>query len=185
MSMDAAAELFETDRLVATRIGPTDFDALCRLHRDPAVMRTLSADGNTYPDDVTRAGLEQAAEHWQRHGFGLWIFRDKAEGRFVGRGGLKHYDVAGRDEIGLAYAVISDHWGQGLATEIAAASLGIGFDRLCVASIAAWTLPINARSLRVIEKLGMRREADVVFAGLNHQFYRTTAEAWRSRSSGR
>ena len=54
------------------------------------------------------------------------------------------------------YAVLSDHWNQGFATEMALASLRYGFERLGLTEIASWTLPINLASQRVLEKLGFR-----------------------------
>lgn len=179
--MDASIVSFATARLVVERIASTHFDEICRLHRDPDVMRTLSADGNSLPDEVTREGLRQGAEHWVRHGFGLWIFHDKTDGRLIGRGGLKWYSIGDRDEVGLAYAVLSRDWGRGYATEMAEASLRVGFERLGFSEIASWTLPINRASQRVIEKVGFRYERDVLFAGLPHRFYRLSASDWVDR----
>jgi hypothetical protein len=50
--------------LVVERLSPAHCDEICRLHRDPEVMKTLSADGNILADEVTREGLRQADEHW-------------------------------------------------------------------------------------------------------------------------
>ncbi len=179
--MDASIVSFATARLVVERIASAHFDEICRLHRDPEVMRTLSADGNILPDEVTREGLRQDAEHWVRHGFGLWIFRDQTDGRLIGRGGLKWYAIDDRDEIGLAYAVLSRDWGRGYATEMAEASLRVGFERLGFSEIACWTLPINRASQRVMEKVGFRYERDILFAGLPHRFYRLSASGWEDR----
>jgi RimJ/RimL family protein N-acetyltransferase len=70
--------------------------------------------------------------------------------------------------VGLTCAILSDHWNQGFATEVAQVSLEIGFGRLGLSEIASWTLPINLASQRVIEKLGFQHERDFEFAGLAH-----------------
>lgn len=181
--MSTSCELLKTDRLVATRLTLSDFDAICRLHRDPLVMQTLSADGDIYPDDVTLCGLNLAIEHWRRQGFGFWAFRNKTGGEFIGRGGLKQYEISGRTEIGLAYAVLSEFWNQGFATEMAAASLDVGFEKLGCPSIASWTLPHNRASRRVMQKLGFRFESDIDIAGLPHQFYRLATDDWQRKST--
>jgi RimJ/RimL family protein N-acetyltransferase len=178
--MNGPIDAFATARLLASRITPAHFEDVCLLHRDPVVMKTLSADGLPLPDGVTREGLDQAAEHWERRGFGLWVFHEQRSGRFVGRGGLKVYRVEDRDVIGLAYAVVSPLFGQGFATEMAGASLRVGFDRLGFDEVDSWTLPINRASQRVMEKLGFRYERDFTFAGLPHRFYRLPAAAWRA-----
>jgi [ribosomal protein S5]-alanine N-acetyltransferase len=92
-------------------------------------------------------------------------------GQLSGRGGLKIYQIDGKDVVGLAYAVLSDHWNQGFATEMGQLSLEVGFGRLHVPEVASWTLPNNLASQRVMEKLGFRHERDFEFAGLVHRFY--------------
>lgn len=168
-----------TERLRAEPLTLAHFDEICLLHRDPAVMRTLSADGRPFPDDFTKRGLADAVGHWARNGFGLWAFYDKRSGRFVGRGGLKLYSIDGEDQVGLAYAVVLDQWGQGYATEIGEASLRVGFEELGLPQVSTWTLPINKASQRVMEKLGFRYKRDITFAGLPHRYYRLMASDWR------
>jgi len=80
--------------------------------------------------------------------------------------------------VGLAYAVMSDCCNQGFATEMAKASLEVGFGHLGLAEIWSWALPDNRASQRVTEKLGFRYERDFDFAGLVHRFYRLVARDW-------
>lgn len=169
-------------RLVAEPILLEHFPEINRLHTDPLVMKTLSADGKPLSEEATRESLRQAAEHWHQHGFGFWIFRAKADGQFIGRGGLKKYQIDEGEVIGLAYAVLSNFWNQGFATEMAEASLRIGFDQLGFPEIASWTLPINTASQRVMEKVGFQYERDFEFAGLRHLFFRLSATVWLKRS---
>ena len=82
--------------------------------------------------------------------------------------------------VGLAYAVLSDYWNQGFATEMAEASLRFGFERLGLSEIGSWTLPINLASQRVMEKLAFRYEKDIEFADLPHRFYRLVKNDWEA-----
>ncbi len=175
-------ERYTTDRLTARRICWADFEDAQQLHSDPLVARTLSADGLPLSEDTTRRMLRRAVVHWRTHRFGLWMFRCHENGDFIGRGGLIHYDaidVGGREEIGLAYAVLSPHWGRGYATEMGDVSLRIGFEHLGFDSIGAWTLPDNLASQRVMAKLGFRYERDIVFCGLSHRFFRLERRDYR------
>ena len=164
-----------TARLLAEAMSPLHFPDLHRLLSDPHVMKTLSADGKPLSEEATRTQIEQNFNHWQQHGFGLWVFRRKSDGVFIGRGGLKTYQIDGKDVIGLAYAVMPDCWNLGFATEMAQASLEVGFGHLGFPEIGSWTLPVNLASQRVMEKLGFRYERDFEFAGLLHRFYRLVA----------
>ena len=73
---------------------------------------------------------------------------------------------------------MSGHWNQGFATEMAEASLRVGFDALGLADVSSWTLPINLASQRVMQKLGLRYERDFQFAGLPHRYYRLSVDQW-------
>jgi RimJ/RimL family protein N-acetyltransferase len=163
---------FPTDRLLATRLLPGDLGELCRMHQDPQVMTPL---GGLRSDEETRRWLGTNLDHWGRHGFGLWMFRDRSDGRFVGRGGLRHVEVEGRDEVEVAYALRAEFWGQGLATEIARASVWVAFEQLGLPDVIAFTLPANRASQRVMEKAGFTYERDVAHAGMPHVLYRITA----------
>jgi ribosomal-protein-alanine N-acetyltransferase len=165
-------ESIATPRLIAHAITPADFPDIHRLHSDPQVMKTLSADGKPLSEEKTREHLQQAVDHWQQHGFGFWVFHLRSNGQFIGRGGLKTYQIDGKDVIGLAYAVLSESWNRGFATEIAQVSLDVGFGRLSFPEICSWTLPTNVVSQRVMEKLGFKYKKYFIFAGLRHRFYR-------------
>ena len=175
----------KTARLLGEPISLGLFSEIHRLHSDPLVMTTLSADGNVMTEEATRKHLQRCSDHWDRQGFGLWVFRARADGQFIGRGGLMTYQIDGQDVVGLAYAVMSDHWNQGFATEIAEASLRVGFEQLGLSEIGSWTLPSNLASQRVMAKLGFRYEKDMEFAGLPHRFYRLVKDEWQNGKKDR
>ena len=135
-----------TARLLAEAITPLHFQDIHRLHTDLNVMKTLSADGNPLSEETTKDSIHQAVDHWQQHGFGFRVFHRRSDGQFIGRGGLKTYQIDGKDVIGLAYAVLSDYWNRGFATEMGRASLEVGFGQLSFPEICSWTLPGNLAS---------------------------------------
>ena len=171
-----------TVRLVGTPASPSDVADIRRLHSDSRVMATLSADGNTFSEEQSRAFLERAADHWKSHGFGLWICHEDAGGDFVGYGGIRHAIVEGRDQVELAYAIGSDHWGKGFATEISIAALQQGFDELHLDQIVAFTLTHNRASRGVMENCGFTYQRDIVHAGLPHVLYLLEARNFSARS---
>jgi RimJ/RimL family protein N-acetyltransferase len=170
--MAASIDAFTTARMAATPYSAADYDDLRRLHQDPVAMATLSADGQPLAEEQTRASLRSSLEHWERHGFGVWTFRDRVDGGFVGYCGLQRVVVEGCDEVELLYALLPAYWGRGLATEMARAVLDIGFQRLGLADIIAYTLTTNRASRRVMEKAGFSYEREIVHVGLPHVLYR-------------
>ena len=157
-----------TKRLVGSRLSIADLDILYGMHRDPVVMATL---GGIRSPARTRAFLAKNLRHWQQRAFGLWIFRDKVDGGFVGRGGLRHVTLHGCPEVETSYAVIAARWGKGFATEIATASVELAA-QLGIPSLVAFTLPDNRGSRHVMEKLAFRYERDILWAGVRHVLYR-------------
>ncbi len=169
-------ETLSTARLHLTRIRETDLADLCRMHRDARVMATL---GGVRDDDVSGEILAQLAAHWDQHHFGYWMARDRGSGAFIGRGGLRRVVVGGAPEVEIGYALMPEHWGRGLASELARECVRVGFDVLCECALVAFTLPTNAASRRIVERLGFAYERDVIWAGMPHVLYRLEASAWR------
>ncbi len=155
-------------------IGPAHQAALERLLGDPRVGRTL---GGVQAPEQVREGIARMQAHWRDEGFGWWMFFDRATGEPVARGGLSRKTVEGRPEVEVAWTVAPARWGEGLASELGAASLEVGFGPLGLATIVSFTLPCNLASRRVMEKLGMRYERAIVHAGLPHVLYRTASTA--------
>ena len=159
----------QTPRLILRRMSAEDLDDLTRMHLDPRVMATL---GGVRSPDVTREWLGRHLEHWRQHGFGLWLAYDRETGRFAGRGGLNHVPIDDRDEIEVAYALLAEFWGRGLATELARESIRAAFTVLNLPELVCFTLTTNRASQRVMQKAGFHYERDLVYKDLPHVLYR-------------
>jgi ribosomal-protein-alanine N-acetyltransferase len=168
-----------TARMRLSRMRRDDFDDLLRLHRDERVMATL---GGVRSVEQTHHFLAGFIAHWERHGFGYWIARAPDEGAFLGRGGLRYVTIDARDEVEVGYAIGAEHWGRGLATELAAESVAVAFGELRLPELVCFTLPTNRASQRVMEKAGFRFERDFTWSGLPHRLYRQSAVEWAARS---
>ncbi len=87
----------------------------------------------------------------------------------------------------IGWSLHPDFQGRGLATEGAAELLRIGFDELGLHRIVAEADARNTGSIRVMEKLGMRREALFVEAELfkgewaGDVIYAILESEWRAR----
>jgi ribosomal-protein-alanine N-acetyltransferase len=114
-------------------------------------------------------------EHWEKYGFGMWMWCDKVSGNYVGRAGLKRIEIAGVDEVELGYAIKKEYWGQGLAKEMARAAIEYGFNNLQLRDLVCFTLASNVQSLSVMKKLGFIYEKDFIYANLPHKLHRLKA----------
>jgi ribosomal-protein-alanine N-acetyltransferase len=159
----------ETERLLAEPVTLDHHDAMCALLGDPRVGATL---GGTLEPDAVAVALAATIAHWELHGFGYWVWRERASGDVVARGGLQHTHVGGRDEVEVGWAVMAARWGEGFATELGAASVRVAFAELGLPDVVAFTLPTNRASRRVMEKLGFVYERDLDYKGSDHVLYR-------------
>lgn len=149
------------------------------MNSDPTVMATL---GGVRDLDASKAYVTDQIEHWERHGFGWWIALHRVSAEFVGRGGIRHIEVEGRTEVEVGYALMSAYWGRGLATELAGAAVSAGFLDVGLPDLIGLTLPTNAASRRVLEKVGFGYARQAAYKGLPHLLYRQTSSRYRPRS---
>jgi ribosomal-protein-alanine N-acetyltransferase len=118
---------------------------------------------------------EQAVEmlngdiaHWREERFGPWVFFEASTGVFVGRGGLRRTSLAGEECVEVLYAVRSDAWGRGYASEIACVAVARA-RRLGLTNVVGLTTTTNVASRRALEKSGMRfHEYAFEHAGIPH-----------------
>ena len=148
---------FVVGSVVAKRISGDDFDELCEMHADPAVMATL---GGVRDRAVTDRYLGRNLAHWRRFGFGIYGRRDRKTRRFVGRAGLRWASIDEVDEIEVAYALRSEAWGRGLASAICKELVAISGAAQLATELVAFIQPSNQRSRRVMEKAGFVYERD-------------------------
>ncbi|RYP85577.1 N-acetyltransferase [Nocardioides guangzhouensis] len=143
-----------TDRLVLRDYRPGDLRAAHRFTSDPESVRFVTWGPNTL--DQTRMFLQVWLEEQEaapRTGFTLAV--TEPGGETFGSVGI-YRDGPHHAEMGLS--VRRDRWGQGYATEAAAALLGFGFDELGLRRVWATCRPDNVASRRVLEKIGMSVE---------------------------
>ena len=162
----------DTPRMRGTALGPEHEAEVAQLSLDARVYRRLWPWAGAPARDDIRASLRDKRSHWDRHGFGLWLLRDRSTGALVGRGGLQYTDAIGGYAVEAAWTIVPERWGQGLATELARASVHVAFDRLALEEVIAITQPENVASRRVMEKAGFAYDAEILHVGLPHMLFR-------------
>lgn len=147
-----------------------DSEAMAAINADPRVGEWL---GGVVGREETLARLQAYAYHWAERGFGLWAVEECATGRLVGRTGLMHWDdwTASAHDAEIGWTFSPDVWGRGYATEAAAAALDWARTQSGLRRIISITLPHNARSRRVMEKLGMTYGGEATWHGFDQVWY--------------
>jgi RimJ/RimL family protein N-acetyltransferase len=155
-----------TDGVVATTARCTlrllraeDAEPLQRLYGDPVAMRYVGSDGTARTPEQAAAGVGRLIDHQRRHGFSLWAVIESDSGEVIGVAGLVLVELVG-PEVEVAYELVRDHWGRGIATEVAGACLAVAFGELGLARVVALSYPENSPSIRVMQKIGMRDDGE-------------------------
>ena len=144
--------VLRTARLVLRPLCANDIDSVVMLASDPRVMAPL---GGPVSAPEARTWLDRQLAHIDEHGYGRCVVTHGTE--FVGLVGLSRFDferglVPG---IEVAWRLAFAHWSRGYATEAARAIIDQGFTRFDLSEVIAVTSVENARSRRVMDRLGM------------------------------
>ena len=145
----------ETERLVIRNWRTDDWRLIRPMSLDPEVMQYI---GHYQPwsEEETRQFVSNRMSDFERYGWTMWPLALKETGVFVGYCGfLRRMYGEYEGEIEIGYALAKDAWGKGLAAEAGARILQYGFESLGFERVIASARPENARSIRVMEKMGM------------------------------
>jgi RimJ/RimL family protein N-acetyltransferase len=150
--------VLETERLILRPWTLEDFDDFAAMCADPQVMRFLAEDGNP----LTRFGAWRALAgivgHWTLRGFGLFAVVERKTRAFVGRVGP--WEPEGWPDFEIGWALRSECWGRGYATEAVKRCIDYAFSDLDRSHISSFVAPENTRSIHVAERVGERLEGE-------------------------
>jgi RimJ/RimL family protein N-acetyltransferase len=101
--------------------------------------------------------VDRIEDVFEKHGFGLWAVEVADAAQFIGFVGLNVPNFAApfMPAVEVGWRLDRAFWGKGYATEGAQAALTFGFETVGLHEIVSFTAPANARSRRVMERLGM------------------------------
>jgi RimJ/RimL family protein N-acetyltransferase len=152
----------ETERLVLRPFEEGDLDALYRTQSDAEVARWLYADPRSLEETRELLGRKVAGRQFTAED--EWISAaviERESGQLVGDVAL-HWVSAEHKTGELGFIFDPAHQGRGYATEAARAFLAFGFEGMGFHRMIGRAEARNTASIRVLEKLGMRREALLV-----------------------
>lgn len=149
--------MIETERLILRAWKDSDIDPYFQINQDAKVLEFLL--GALTIEEVKNF-LLQMNQQLQERNFTLWAVENRNTKELMGFVGLNeiswesHFTPA----IEIGWRLGSQFWGQGYATEAALAALNYGFNHLHLKEIVAFTFYKNKRSIRVMEKIGMKHD---------------------------
>ena len=186
------ARLLQTARLRLRRWTQDDWAPFARINSDPEAMRHLPG---TLDEARSFAWARRIDAEFSERGHGLWAVELAKPAAFIGFAGVTAvpFEAAFTPAFEIGWWLAREHWHQGYATEAAAAVLDDAFSRIVFSEILAETSALNAPSLRVIRRLGMKPHPTPEFAHpwlaadhplSRHLLYSLTPDQWEQRRRG-
>jgi RimJ/RimL family protein N-acetyltransferase len=172
----------ETERLLLRVPVADDAEALVPMYADPEVMRFVG-DGRPLTRGETERSVKRMMQRWEADGFGLFTTVRKEDGAVIGRVGLLVWNAEtwepttraespnGVTEVEVGYTLGRDYWGQGYATEAAAAVRDYALRELGADRLIALIIHGNTASENVARKLGLEYERDVMLGRREAQLF--------------
>ena len=156
-------KIIETDRLILRTWKDEDASAYFDINQDPKVIEFLPKALST---QQVKDFISAMNDQYIKSNYTLFAAELKKTGELIGFIGLSYIDwqapFTPLHEIG--WRLGSLYWGKGYATEGAKAVLNYGFNHCGLEEIVSFTVPMNKRSIRVMEKIGMQHDRAGDFA---------------------
>ena len=132
------------------------------MNADPRVMEFMPSLVTPQESDDLIDRIEQ---HFEHHGFGLFAAELLQENTFIGFIGLSvpAFDAPFMPAVEIGWRLAFEYWGCGLSTEAAHAVIRYAFESAGINSLVSFTAPMNLRSRRVMEKIGMTHDPGADF----------------------
>jgi ribosomal-protein-alanine N-acetyltransferase len=154
----ATFPVLHTPRLILREIRQADAEAILRVRGDIRVTRLNSGQPMRSVDEA-RELIEKARQAFadqRRIDWGITL-KANPEAGVIGRCGFNYWLRQDR-RASIGYDLAYIYWGKGIMTEAVRAMVAFGFDQLDLNRIEADADAENIGSMRVLEKVGFRRE---------------------------
>jgi ribosomal-protein-alanine N-acetyltransferase len=145
-----------TPRLLLRPLAITDAAAIVRLAGAREVAAYTLRIPHPYTDNHAERFITAAARHAESGQSVVFAIEVQETSHFIGAIGLEIQPTHRHAELG--YWIGVPYWGNGYATEAAAAAVRFGFETLQLHRIYAMHFLENAASGRVLRNIGMRHE---------------------------
>lgn len=154
--MVEAVEL-RTDRLLLRAWRESDREPYAALNADPIVMEFFPAPLSRAESE---AHVDRILAHFDEHGWGLWAVEVPGKEEFIGFIGLAipRFEARFTPCVEVGWRLARSAWGSGYAPEGGTEALRFAFDELALDEVVSFTSVRNAKSRRVMEKLGMTHD---------------------------
>lgn len=153
----AAPLELRTPRVLLRQWKDSDSDAWAAMNADPQVRRY-------FPGVLNRTEAQGEADRIRaaiaQRGWGMWALEIPGVHPFAGFVGLNlpGFEAPWMPAVEVGWRLAANTWHQGYASEGARAALDFAFTQLDLPQVVAMSVPTNAPSHAVMQRIGMLRD---------------------------
>ena len=145
--------VIQTERLVLRHLEEGDASFMYKLFNEPSWIKFIGDRNILTVEDALIHMKEKYISSYKENGFGLYLVEIKTSKIPIGVCGLIKRPAL--ENVDIGFALLPEYTGYGYAFEAAEGCLTYGYEKLQLNKIVAITIPENARSIKLLEKLGM------------------------------
>lgn len=146
----------ETPRTLLTPFTEADSGFIMALLNTPGWLQNIGDRNIHSVDDAKNYLNTKLIPGYEQQGFGFWKVSLHENNIPIGMCGFVKRDHLPQPDIGFAF--LPEWEGQGYAFEAASAALHYGYTALKINTVLGITLPENQRSVRLLQRLGLRAQ---------------------------
>lgn len=166
------AIITQTGRLIIREFLPAELEIYLNHFTDQRVLQYIPRRSREERISIFNKALAQYADTKTK---GIWGIFSKADDSFMGSCLLRQFaDEPGIIELG--YSLNHEHWGKGVASEMAAAMVTYCFTNAAITEIVAVTELENTASQRVLQKAGLIQVDNLLRDGEELAYFRLKRE---------
>ncbi len=153
--------ILETERLRLRELALSDAPFIVELVNSPGWLKFIG-DRNIKTIDQTKTYLENGPiKSYHDNGFGLWLAETKDTNTPIGMCGILKRETLDHPDLGFAF--LPEFIGKGYGFEAASATVAFANEKLKLPMLSAITVPYNQKSIRLLEKVGMKFSKRICF----------------------
>ena len=145
-----------TDRLTLRQFNLSDTEFIVQLLNNPSFIQNIGDRGVRTIADAEKYLENGPISSYERNGFGLLAVTLTDTGQIIGMCGLIKRPTL--EDVDIGYAFLPEFWSKGYAFESVQTVMSHAKEVIGLKRVVAIVDPANARSIRLLEKIGMTFE---------------------------
>jgi RimJ/RimL family protein N-acetyltransferase len=146
--------IFETERLIIREFVTEDLNRLFEIMNKIEVMYAWE---KPFSKKETEEWIFCQLKRYEKDGYGYFAVITKETNKIIGQTGLMKNKIEDKEAIEIGYIFDNNYWQKGYCIESVRGCIKYAFETLKIKELYGTIRPENISSIKIIEKLGMKK----------------------------